>query len=181
MKGSTKNIEKYLVKSETLPTFVLPNVHYSSDRIHISDFRNKAGLFCGAIHSVNSGRLATITGEARLILLYTQLNFRTMPNVSESTDPKQSKVVTPPTTNGQPDAHYKRLSPRFVVREKFSEQPKAYYVEIDGNFNDTQYYFSNSYDEYHPLMAIGRAVMEFYRVRFLANINAIRIFEKIVV
>ena len=62
---SAKNIDNCFVVANILHIFALPNVHYSSDRVHICEFRNIAGLSCGAIPA-NSGRLATITGEARL-------------------------------------------------------------------------------------------------------------------
>lgn len=44
-----KNITKNLAVSKEVANIAMPNVHCSSDRAHISDFRNKAGLFCGAI------------------------------------------------------------------------------------------------------------------------------------
>lgn len=76
MYSNAKNTANYLVLSKESAIFVLPNVHYSSDQVHISGFRNKAGLFCGAIHHVNSGRLATKTGEARLFCYIYNQTFR---------------------------------------------------------------------------------------------------------
>ncbi len=60
-----KNIVKNLVVSKEVAILAMPNVHSYSDQVHISDFRDKAGLFCGTTSFVSSGRLATITGEAR--------------------------------------------------------------------------------------------------------------------
>lgn len=117
-----KNIWKYLVKSETLLYFVVPNVHYSCDRVHISDFRNKAGLSLWYYSSVGSGRLATITGEARLFFIQTFRLCQTSLKVASRY--KVSTLQTKCATSASQDRYSSEPNSRMKSRLTKSESPE---------------------------------------------------------
>ncbi|MCM1216553.1 MAG: hypothetical protein NC209_04100 [Alistipes sp.] len=94
-----------------------------------------------------------------------------------SIDPKNSTVATPAA---QPKITYRRITRKKALRADFSEQPRSYSVEIIGKSNGTEHRITNVYEEYHPLMAIGRAVIEFRQAIIIGTIEHIFVSERIV-
>ncbi len=96
-----------------------------------------------------------------------------------------SKGGTPaPTTcvnNAIIEVRTKRISENKALNANFSDQPITYSVEVIGkSCNEKEFRISNIYEEYHPLMAIGRAVVEFRRKVFVGTIDFVFISERVV-
>lgn len=104
-----------------------------------------------------------------------------MPKSPESIDPKQSKVDMPPVQEVQQEVRYKRLSHNSMNRARFSDEPEMFSVQISGEKFGDSIDFSDVYDEYHPLMALGRAVVMFQNDYTVATIKNIRVFKRVIV
>lgn len=103
-----------------------------------------------------------------------------MANSNKSNDPKHSKVVTSVPEVQQP-IYYKHLNRNGLLRARFSEQPQAYLIRISGSLPDNRSIeISRIYDEYHPLQAVGRAAVEFYRDYVSGKINDISVKQRII-
>ncbi|MCM1301961.1 MAG: hypothetical protein NC226_09605 [Bacteroides cellulosilyticus] len=100
-----------------------------------------------------------------------------MENRVKSTSAKNSNAATPAA---QPKITYRRITKKNALRSDFSEQPRSYSVEIIGKSNGTEHRITNVYEEYHPLMAIGRAVIEFRQAIIIGTIEHIFVSERIV-
>lgn len=100
--------------------------------------------------------------------------------VKATVQPTKQAIVTPSTTEvgGTPNIHYNRLTSYYLLRAKFSETPKSYYVHIFAKQLDKDLDAADVYEEYHPLMAIGRAIVEMRRVYSMAKIEDISISER---
>lgn len=96
-----------------------------------------------------------------------------MPTVSKSgLTPNNSKGTTH-------DIKYKRLNERALLRTTYSSELRTYYVNIYAKHSGNRIDVSDVFDEYHPLMAIGRAVVKFRTDNFLCEIERIEIYERI--
>ena len=72
----------------------------------------------------------------------------------------------------------KQLSYKVLHRVQFSDQPKTYVVHIEGKGNQGQTInVSWTYNELHPLMALGRAVLDYSSRYICASVNNWRISE----
>lgn len=96
-----------------------------------------------------------------------------------------SKGGTPaPTTcvnNAIIEVRTKRISENKALNANFSDQPITYSVEVIGkSCNEKEFRISNVYEEYHPLMAIGRAVVEFRKAIIVGSIEHILVSERVV-
>lgn len=79
------------------------------------------------------------------------------------------------------DIKYKKLTTPYLLRTGYSDEPIAYTVEVIGkDCSEKEFRISNIYEEYHPLMAIGRAVVEFRRKVFVGTIDFVFISERVV-
>lgn len=79
------------------------------------------------------------------------------------------------------DIKYKKLTTPYLLRTGYSDEPIAYTVEVIGkDCNGKEYRISNVYEEYHPLMAVGRAVVEFRKTIIVGSIEHILISERVV-
>ena len=75
---------------------------------------------------------------------------------------------------------YKSLSKKFLLNAEFSDTPNTYLIGIDGlTYEKVKVETSLTYDEYHPLMAVGRAVIEFRDSYSFANITYIKVQQKV--
>lgn len=84
MSGCKKYLRTNLVKSKTLPIFVVPNVQ--SGRRNPKDYilyTAPAGLFSGKSDPIRFGRLATIRERLALSVFRHNAKFHSMPNVNE--------------------------------------------------------------------------------------------------
>ena len=80
-----------------------------------------------------------------------------------------NSTLTPAVFDVQQQIHYKYLYRTHLFRVGFSEHPETYLVNISGTtLDDHKVEVSRVYDELHPLMAIGRAVTEFYDTMYAA-------------
>lgn len=96
-----------------------------------------------------------------------------MPNKVKSISAKNSNAATP-------DIKYKRIGQSMILRSRLSNKPISYLVEIEGtDYHDTKYRTANVYEEYHPLMAIGRAVIEFQKAIIVGSIEHILVSERV--
>ena len=94
-----------------------------------------------------------------------------MPERIKGIGPKYSTAVTP---------IYKSLSKKFLLNAEFSDTPNTYLIGIDGlNYEKVKVATSLTYDEYHPLMAVGRAVIEFRDSYSFAHITYIKVQQKV--
>lgn len=95
-----------------------------------------------------------------------------MPNVNKSAKaPKNSTGGT---------IVYKYLSKNFLLKSEFSETPNTYLIGIDGlDLENKKIEVSIIYEEFHPLMAVGRAVVEFHENYFCAHIVHIWVRQRI--
>ena len=85
--------------------------------------------------------------------------------------PKYSTAVTP---------IYKSLRKKFLLNAEFSDTPNTYLIGIDGlTYEKVKVETSLTYDEYHPLMAVGRAVIEFRDSYSFAHITYIKVQQKV--
>lgn len=83
-------------------------------------------------------------------------------------------VLTANNSNGST----KQLSYKVLHRVQLSDQPKTYVVHIEGKGNQGQTInVSWTYNELHPLMALGRAVLEYSSRYICASVNNWRISE----
>lgn len=87
-----------------------------------------------------------------------------------------------PNTNGvmvkNSTQYTKQLSYKVLHRVQLSDQPKTYVVHIEGKGNQGQTInVSWTYNELHPLMALGRAVLEYSSRYICASVNNWRISE----
>lgn len=67
MRVEVKNMSKNLAVTRVMPTFVMPNVHYTSEYTYFN--RNNAGLL-SRYYSLSSGRLATKSEGARSFCIH---------------------------------------------------------------------------------------------------------------
>lgn len=87
---------------------------------------------------------------------------------------------TPKHSTGAAQTTCKRLSQSMILRSRLSNKPISYLVEIEGtDYHDTKYRTANVYEEYHPLMAIGRAVIEFQKAIIVGSIEHIIVSERV--
>lgn len=92
----------------------------------------------------------------------------------------QGAQTTVPSTT-QTTVTYKYLGKTTLLRVGFSEHPETYLVNISGTtLDDHKVEVSRVYDELHPLMAIGRAVTEFYDSYVCGRIGSIIIKQRVV-
>lgn len=96
-----------------------------------------------------------------------------MPNHNTSVTALKNSMGGTPT--------YKYLNRTHLFRVGFSEYPETYLVNISGTtLDDHKVEVSRVYDELHPLMAIGRAVTEFYDSYVCGRISSIIIKQRVV-
>lgn len=81
-------------------------------------------------------------------------------------DVKSSKennsILTTPVSKVQKQTTYKPLNRKILLRAQVSESTQTYLIHISGTKLDgNTVEVSKIYDELHPLMAVGRAVVEF--------------------
>ena len=94
-----------------------------------------------------------------------------MPQRIKGIGPKYSTAVTP---------IYKSLSKKFLLNAEFSDTPNTYLIGIDGlTYEKVKVETSLTYDEYHPLMAVGRAVIEFRDCYSFAHITYIKVQQNV--
>ena len=94
-----------------------------------------------------------------------------MPERIKGIGPKYSTAVTP---------IYKSLSKKFLLNAEFSDTPNTYLIGNDGlTYEKVKVETSLTYDEYHPLMAVGRAVIEFRDSYSFAHITYIKVQQKV--
>ena len=94
-----------------------------------------------------------------------------MPERIKGIGPKYSTAVTP---------IYKSLSKKFLLNAEFSDTPNTYLIGINGlTYEKVKVETSLTYDEYHPLMAVGRAVIEFRDSYSFAHITYIKVQQKV--
>ena len=94
-----------------------------------------------------------------------------MPERIKGIGPKYSTAVTP---------IYKSLSKKFLLNAEFSDTQNTYLIGIDGlTYEKVKVETSLTYDEYHPLMAVGRAVIEFRDSYSFAHITYIKVQQKV--
>lgn len=104
-----------------------------------------------------------------------------MPKSPESIDQKQSKVDMSPVQGVEQEVRYKRLSHRSMMLAQFSDEPEMFSVQITGEKFGDSVDVSDVYDEYHPLMALGRAIVMFQNDYTVAIIKNIRVFKRVIV
>lgn len=103
-----------------------------------------------------------------------------MPKTDTSSKVNNS-TLTPAVFDVQQQIHYKYLNRTHLFRVGFSEHPETYLVNISGTtLDDHKVEVSRVYDELHPLMAIGRAVTEFYGSYVCGRIGSIIIKQRVV-
>ena len=103
-----------------------------------------------------------------------------MPKTDTSSKVNNS-TLTPAVFDVQQQIHYKYLYRTHLFRVGFSEHPETYLVNISGTtLDDHKVEVSRVYDELHPLMAIGRAVTEFYDNYVCGRIGSIIIKQRVV-
>lgn len=89
-----------------------------------------------------------------------------------------SSVNVQPTKQAIP-AKYTYLRRRQLFEAPFSEKPETYLVAISAtSFGSKRIDVSWTFDEYHPLMAIGRAVATFYH-QFSGSIDTLSCKKKV--
>ena len=94
-----------------------------------------------------------------------------MPERIKGIGPRYRTAVTP---------LYKSFSKKFVLNAEFSDTPNTYLIGIDGlTYEKVKVETSLTYDEYHPLMAVGRAVIEFRDSYSFAHITYIKVQQKV--
>ena len=75
----------------------------------------------------------------------------------------------------------KQIKASKALKAGFSETLAIFTVIICGkDCNGKEYRISNVYEEYHPLMAVGRAVVEFRKTIIVGSIEHILISERVV-
>lgn len=92
-----------------------------------------------------------------------------------------TKQAIPYATEPTQEVRYKRLSHRSMMLAKFSEESEMFSVQISGEKFGDSINFSDVYDEYHPLMALGRAIVMFQNDYTVATIKNIRVFKRVIV
>lgn len=93
----------------------------------------------------------------------------------------QVKSAQAPNNSKSGAIAYKYLNRTPLLRVGFSEHPGTYLVNISGTtLDDHKVEVSRVYDELHPLMAIGRAVTEFYDSYVCGRIGSIIIKQRVV-
>lgn len=91
---------------------------------------------------------------------------------------KNSISVTSAT---QPQTTDKQITAYKALKAGFSEAPIIFTVIISGkDCNGKEYRISNVYEEHHPLMAIGRAVIEFQKIIIVGSIEHILVSERVI-
>lgn len=123
-----KNITKNLAVSKEVANIATPNTHSCSAQVHISDFRNKAGLFCGTTSLASSECLATLTGEARLFFTYLKQTFRpcqTLLKVSARSTVRPLRLV-PTVRNHSNSLQKSNLSSYWRVTLRNLSHPRAF-------------------------------------------------------
>lgn len=73
----------------------------------------------------------------------------------------------------------KLLNKRSMLRADYSDEPHTYHVEVVGTFNDCKYHDTRVYEEHHPLMAVGRAFLEFRLAHAAVDVQTIIVRERI--
>ena len=85
-----------------------------------------------------------------------------MPKPSESSQPANNSNGATPVHEVQQQIHYKHLGKPQLMRARFTPSPETYIISIEATRHDgKKVEVSRIYDELHPLMAVGRAVVEF--------------------
>ena len=85
-----------------------------------------------------------------------------MPKDPESSKPANNSNGATSVREAQSQISYRHLSGAYLLKAVFSAEPAAYVVDINGKTLDgKQVSVSWTYDACHPLMALGRAVVEF--------------------
>ncbi len=91
---------------------------------------------------------------------------------------------TPPVIpTVEPTVHYQTLHPRALRRAKFTAEPQTYAVEITGTEREygksellaSDIRWQEIFHEYHPCLAIGRAVIAFLCANAIRTIKDVRI------
>lgn len=101
-----------------------------------------------------------------------------MANANKSNGTNNS---TPVASAIQPQTIDKRITTWKALKADFSETPAIFTVIINGKDNNgKEYRISNVYEEYHPLMAIGRAVVEFRKAIIVGSIEHILVSERVI-
>lgn len=103
-----------------------------------------------------------------------------MPNRDKSNGTNNSNPIAPSTIVDQ-EIRYKRLSHRSMMLAQFSDEPEMFSVQISGEKFGDSVDVSDVYDEYHPLMALGRAIVMFQNDYTVATIKNIRVFKRVIV
>lgn len=99
-----------------------------------------------------------------------------MANANKSIDTKNSNVATSPIASREIN---KLLNKRSMLRADYSDEPHTYHVEVVGTFNDSKYHDTRVYEEHHPLMAVGRAFVEFRLAHAAVDVLTILVKERI--
>ena len=85
-----------------------------------------------------------------------------MPTSVKDLQQAQDAPVADVQPTKQASCTYRHLSGAYLLKAVFSAEPAAYVVDINGKALDgKQVSVSWTYDACHPLMALGRAVVEF--------------------
>lgn len=87
----------------------------------------------------------------------------------------------PKHSTGAAQTTDKRITTWKALKAGFSETPAIFTVIVNGkDCNGKEYRISNVYEEYHPLMAIGRAVIEFRKAIIVGSIEHILVSERVI-
>lgn len=85
-----------------------------------------------------------------------------MPSSEKVSGTGNNITRTTSVREAQSQISYRHLSGAYLLKAVFSAEPAAYVVDINGKTLDgKQVSVSWTYDACHPLMALGRAVVEF--------------------
>lgn len=105
-----------------------------------------------------------------------------MPNTERVNTAKNSTCIIP-TDFTSVSISYRRISTRQLLRQSYTAEPESYIIEIRGKSsrtNGADIRYNNYFNEHHPLMALGRAVAEFYCHHIVGIIDSVTIYRRIV-
>lgn len=208
MKNMCKNMAKYFDELINLSIFVLPNIDCAKHNRYIfSDYAVSIAYPCESVSFAFSRCLATLKGVRSLFTYIFNKTFTQMPNTenvlrkaqgvpSASVEPTKQADNSIPTTSikaaeiPSPEilAHAEDVSWNwmFKIPDKFTPEPEIYSIEIDGTFFDYNSKITREvrreycYEEYHPYLAIGRAVYEFMRSSSRSRIYDLRLSKRVI-
>lgn len=94
---------------------------------------------------------------------------------------RQNNTSTTAANNstGSAQITYKRIPYSRLLSAESSDELRTYSVTVIGKNYDKEVEVTNFYDEYHPLTAVGRAIVQFQKRFVFGGIVDVRVSERV--